>query len=125
MPHGAGQVAALAAGARLTVDPRATAVAGIREVYEAFPHIGKVLPAVGYSAAQRRALEATINASDAEVVVSATPIDLARQLRIDKPVVRARYDVCELGEPRLSDLVDIFLATASCMSVPSMQPRWG
>jgi predicted GTPase len=113
MPHGAGHVAAMAAGAGAIVDPRETAAPEILEVYRAFPHIGRVLPAVGYNPAQRRALARTINDSDAEVVVSATPFDLARQLRVGKPVVRARYDLCETGEPRLSTLVDAFVAGCS------------
>jgi predicted GTPase len=81
----------------------------VRAVYERYPHIGRVLPAVGYDAAQLEALRATINAADAEVVVAATPIDLAALIAIDKPVVRARYDFADAGEPTLGQLVDAFL----------------
>ncbi len=108
MPHGAGYVAAVAAGADV-VDPRPSAVSGIREVFEAYPHIGKVLPAVGYGAAQLAALRSTINGADADVVVSATPADLAHLLDLDKRVVRARYEFAELDEPTLSSLVDVFV----------------
>jgi predicted GTPase len=110
MPYGAGYVAATAAGARDIVDPRQSAAPELRKVFDAFPHIGRVLPAIGYGSAQLRALEATINDSSAEIVVSATPIDLGRRLRLNKKLVRARYDLQELGDPALSSLVDGFLA---------------
>ena len=82
----------------------------IRKVYDAYPHIGRVLPAMGYSAAQRAALRETIEASTAEVIVAATPIDLAAVLGTTKPVARVRYDYADAGDPRLADLVDAFLA---------------
>jgi len=94
------------------IDPRACATSEIAAVYRSYPHIGPVLPAVGYGEAQRRELERTIGQSDAEVVVAATPIDLGALLRIDKPVVRARYDYADAGEPKLSCFVDVFLARA-------------
>jgi predicted GTPase len=108
MPHGAGTVAAVAAGASEIVDPRAFATPEIRRVFEAYPHIGRVIPAVGYNPTQLRALEKTINKADADVVVSGTPVDLGRMLRISKPFVRARYEFAEVGEPRLSEFVDAF-----------------
>ena len=70
----------------------------IREVFEAYPHIGKVLPAVGYGPIQLAALETTIEFAEV-VVVSATPVDLAQLLSLDKKVVRARYEFAEAGEP--------------------------
>jgi predicted GTPase len=109
MPHGAGYVAAVAAGAEI-IDPRPAATPEIRRVFETYPHIGRVLPAVGYNPAQLRALEATINKADADVVVSGTPVDLGRMLRIGKPLVRARYEFAEVGEPKLSDFVEEFVA---------------
>jgi predicted GTPase len=110
MAYGAGYAAAVAAGAGEIVDPRLAAAPEIKEVFEAYPHIGKVLPAVGYDAAQLRALEATIDAADADVVVSATPIDLTRLVRLRKPITRARYEFRDLGEPALSAIVDDFIA---------------
>lgn len=110
MPHGAGYVAAIAAGAAAIVDPRPSATPDIAAVFRAYPHIGWVLPAVGYGTAQLAALAASIDASDAEIVVSATPIDLARLVRIAKPVVRARYEYAEAGAPALSSFIDRFLA---------------
>ena len=110
MAYGAGYVAAKAAGAAAIIDPRLSAVAEIGAVFAAYPHIGAVLPAVGYGPAQLAALAATINASEAEIVVSATPIDLARLVPIDKPVIRARYDYAEDGAPTLSSFIDQFLS---------------
>jgi predicted GTPase len=108
MAYGAGYVAAIAAGATI-VDPRPAASAEIKEIFAAYPHIGRVLPAVGYDARQLAALAATIAASDAELVVSATPMDLARLISVAKPVVRARYEFAETTEPRLSAIIDGFL----------------
>jgi len=109
MPYGAGLVAARTAGAEV-VDPHDTAAPEIRRVYEMYPHIGPVLPAVGYSQEQLAGLTATINDSAADVIVAATPIDLAHLLPIAKPVIRARYEFAEAGEPTLVSLIDAFLA---------------
>jgi predicted GTPase len=109
MSYGAGYVAATEAQAAEIVDPRGSAVEAIRAVYEQYPHIGAVLPAVGYQPAQLAALQATINASDAELVVSATPCDLGALIGIDKPIVRARYEFAESGTQGLGDLIEAFL----------------
>ncbi|MDP1680275.1 MAG: cyclic 2,3-diphosphoglycerate synthase [Burkholderiales bacterium] len=108
MPYGAGYLAAKAAAA-LIVDPRSTAVAAIKQVYTAYPHIGPVLPALGYSPAQLEALRLTINAAQVDVVVAATPCDLGALIAINKPMVRVRYEFAEVGELKLSDLVQAFL----------------
>jgi predicted GTPase len=110
MPWGAGYLAAKHAGARAIVDPRAFAAPGIAQVYEQYPHIGPVLPAEGYSSAQLEALRQTINATEADVVVAATPIDLGALIHIDKPVVRARYEFAEVESPGLEGELDRFLA---------------
>jgi predicted GTPase len=109
MPYGAGYVAAIEAGASEIVDPRASAVGEIIGVFEKFRHIGKVLPAMGYSDRQVGDLAATINDSSADVVVVGTPSDLGNLMKLNKPVVRARYDFKEVGEPKLSVLVGRFL----------------
>lgn len=109
MPYGAGLVGARAAGA-VVVDPWAAATAPIREVRAQYPHLGPVLPAVGYSAAQLDALRATLERVDADVIVAATPVDLGRLLTVAKPIVRARYEFSEAGEPTLGGLVDAWLA---------------
>jgi predicted GTPase len=112
MAYGAGYVAATNGGAAEIVDPRKSAAPAIRAVFDAYPHLGKVLPAMGYSPAQLAALAETINRSDAELVVSGTPLDLARLVPLTKPVVRARYDFAEVGTPTLASFVDQALARA-------------
>lgn len=77
----------------------------LQEVYEKFPHIGKVLPAMGYSEDQVRDLEETIHRSDCDVVVIATPTDLRRKIKIDQPTVKAIYDF----EIDLNPLVEWFI----------------
>ena len=94
---------------REIVDPRASAVGEIAEVFRQYAHIGKVLPAMGYSAKERAELEATINGSSADIVIAGTPSDLSHILELDKPVVRARYEFAEVGEPSLSRLIEDFL----------------
>jgi predicted GTPase len=109
MPFGAGYVAAIEAGAGEIVDPRGGADAHMRAVFEAHPHIGRVLPAVGYGAEDLSSLARTANASEADVIVNASPADLAGLTAFTKPVVRARYDYADAGEPRLAALVEGFL----------------
>ncbi|MCL4241489.1 MAG: GTPase [Dehalococcoidia bacterium] len=112
MAFGAGYVAARDAGAGEIVDPRASAPPSILDVYAAYPHIGRVLPAVGYGPEQIAALRETIDASAAEVVVSGTPLDLASLTGASKPVVRARYRFEEAGEPALAAIVVDAIARA-------------
>jgi predicted GTPase len=109
MPYGAGFVAATRAGAEV-IDPRHRAAPAIAAVYAAHPHIGRVLPAMGYGDAQRAALRATIEDSAADIVVSGTPVDLASVLALTKPVVRVRYELEEVEEPGLGAVVDAFVA---------------
>ena len=104
MAFGAGTVAARAAGARI-VDPRPTAVGSIRETYLRYPHMGPVVPALGYSPAQVADLEATITAAGCDVVVSGTPFDLARVVHLAVPVRRARYELADAGSPTLGELL--------------------
>jgi predicted GTPase len=82
----------------------------LQSVFAQYPHLDKVLPAVGYSAQQLAGLAATINASTAEVVISATPCDLAALVRIDKPVVRARYEYADLDAGGLHNEIEKFIA---------------
>ena len=104
MAFGAGVVAARRAGASL-VDPRPWAVGSIKEVYERHPHIGALLPAMGYSEAQRAELSATINSSDAEAVLIATPIDLRKVVGLAKPAYRATYELQDASNPTLADVL--------------------
>ena len=105
MAFGAGWIAAERFGAKEIVDPRPFAVGSIREVYIKYPSTGKVLPAMGYGDAQIGELEETINASDVDLVIIGTPIDLGRILKIDKPTVRVRYDLESTGDPTLKDVI--------------------
>ena len=105
MTYGAGVVAARQAGASALVDPRPFAVGSIRDTYEKYPHIGELLPAMGYSDTQRRELAETINSSDADVVLIATPIDLRNVIDIDKPAVRASYSLKEITQPNLAEIL--------------------
>jgi predicted GTPase len=91
MPDGAGASAARKL-ARELVDPRPYAVGSLKGVYEKYPHIGNVLPAIGYSEDQIKDLEETIRRSVCDAVVIATPTDLRRKIRIDQPTVRVHYD---------------------------------
>jgi predicted GTPase len=109
MRYGAGYVAACQAEAAEIIDPRIVAVDSIAQVYTKYPHIGHVLPAVGYHPAQLQALMETINAAEVDIVISATPCNLAAIININKPVVRATYTFAEVGEPGLADLVESFL----------------
>lgn len=105
MPYGAGTVAARDAGARHVVDPRVHAVGSIADAYTTYPDMGRVLPAMGYGPDQIRDLEATIRASACDVVVSGTPIDLARLVDVGCPIRRATYELQELGARRLRDVL--------------------
>jgi predicted GTPase len=109
MPYGAGYVAATRAQPALIVNPRPYATAGTAAIYAANPHLGDVLPAMGYSAQQLNELTQTINATPADVVVSGTPIDLAALVSVNKPMVRARYEFAEVEDPGLTGLVDDYL----------------
>jgi predicted GTPase len=103
MRFGAGTVLARKFGAREIVDPRPYAVGSIAETFKAYPAIGPLLPAMGYGDEQIRELEATIARVPCDVVVVGTPIDLNRVIEIGKPVVRARYELQEIGRPDLGD----------------------
>jgi predicted GTPase len=105
MAYGAGFVAARRFGAAEIVDPRPFAVKSIAETYQKYPKTGPILPAMGYGDAQMRDLEATIHASDVDLVVVGTPIDLTRVIKISKPFQRVRYELQELGQPTLQDLL--------------------
>ena len=105
MAYGAGYVAARRFGAAEIVDPRPFAVKSIAATYEKYPKTGPILPAMGYGEAQMRDLEATIAKADVDMVVIGTPIDLTRVIKIDKPYQRVRYELQEIGQPTLEDLL--------------------
>jgi predicted GTPase len=105
MAYGAGYVAAKRFGAAEIVDPRPFAVDSIAETFRKFPKTGPILPAMGYGEAQMRDLEATIDRSDADLVVVGTPIDLTRVMKIRKPYQRVRYELKEITRPNLEDIL--------------------
>jgi predicted GTPase len=107
--HGAGLLAAREADAEI-VDPRRSATPEVAALYEAHPQTGPVLPAMGYSEAERRALVATVAASAAEIVVTGTPADLTGLFAGIRPVVRVRYDYAEMDTPGLGAAIDAFLS---------------
>lgn len=103
MPNGAGFVAATKYGAAAVVDPRPYARGTIKEAFRKYPHIGPILPAMGYNADQIHDLELTINQTDCDLVVFATPMQLTRILSINKPTLRVRYEYVDHGDPRLEE----------------------
>jgi predicted GTPase len=105
MRFGAGTVLARRFGAAEIVDPRPFAVGSIAETYNTYPAIGRLLPAMGYGEAQIRDLEATIARVPCDLVIVGTPIDLSRLVKIDQPVVRAQYELQEIGTPDLADVL--------------------
>ena len=109
MTYGAGVVAAMRAGAAELVDPRPWAVGRLAETFALYPEIGTLLPAMGYGDEQKADLQATINAVDCDAVVIGTPIDLTRIVTIDKPTVRVGYELQEIGQPDLAQVLARFL----------------
>lgn len=106
--YGAGIIAAKQLGCEI-IDPRPYAVGSIKETYKNFPNLGKVLPAMGYSDEQMKELEDTINKAKCDAVLVGTPFDLARLLKINKPSVRVRYRIEEIGKPDLREIIGDFL----------------
>lgn len=108
LPYAAGYVAAMKYGAE-PIDPRPYAVGYIRKVYEEYPHIGPVLPSTGYSLTQLRDLKETIEGINVDAVVIATPADIAKIIKLSKPVVRVYWKLKVIEGPSVSDLVDEFM----------------
>lgn len=105
MSYGAGYIAARKLGASEIISPLPYAVGSIKATYEKYKQTKDVLPAMGYSDTQIKELEETINAIPADVVVIGTPIDLRRVIKINKPAVRVRYELQEIGKPDLNDVI--------------------
>ncbi|MDR4477977.1 MAG: cyclic 2,3-diphosphoglycerate synthase [Nitrospira sp.] len=105
MAFGAGYLMAQRQHARAIVDPRPSAVGSLNATFQQYPHIGPVLPAMGYGPQQIRDLEETIGRVDCDLVVIATPVDLRRLIRIAQPTMRVRYDVEDHGRPTLADVL--------------------
>lgn len=105
MAYGAGYIAARRFGAKEIVDPRPFAVGSIAATFVKYPKTGPILPAMGYGDAQTKDLEETINSSDVDLVIIGTPIDLSRVMKITKPHQRVRYELQEIGQPTLTDVL--------------------
>jgi len=106
MAYGAGMVAARHAGAAKLVDPRPYAVGSIAETLAKWPQLKHVLPAMGYSDEQLHELEATINAAECDIVITGMPIDLGRLIQSRHPIRHATYELREVGEPTLADVLE-------------------
>ncbi len=109
MKYGAGYVAAKKFGAKEIIDPRPYAVGSIIDTYNKYNHLHVILPAMGYGEKQMKELEETINNADVDVVVSGTPIDLNRVVKVNKPIVRVRYELDEIGTPNLDEIIGEFV----------------
>jgi predicted GTPase len=105
MKYGAGIVAARQFGAMEIIDPRPYAIGSIRSTYEKYTHLNGLLPAMGYGDRQCHELEETIKRVPCDLVLVATPIDLARTIKIDKPSLRVAYEAEDRGEHGLRDVV--------------------
>jgi predicted GTPase len=93
MPYGAGSVAAREAGVKEIIDPRPFAVGSIKDTFDKYTHLKNVLPAMGYGKKQTKELEQTINNSNADIILSGTPIDITRVIKPNKTIIRVRYGV--------------------------------
>jgi predicted GTPase len=109
MSYGAATIIAKQLGASALVDPRPYAVGSIKETYEKYPHLGNVLPAVGYGGKQIAELKETITSTPCDVVVIGTPVDLRRVMAIDKPTVRVKYELKVLEPLSLEQVLEDFL----------------
>jgi len=121
MAYGAATLLARARGA-IIVDPRKGAVGTIARVFADFPHLDRVLPAMGYSSEQIHDLEATIRASDAEVVLDGSPVDLSRLVKVPQPIVNVHYNYAD-PEGRLGKILDRFLAAHPLEKAPVRKKR--
>lgn len=109
MEIGAGTLAALKYGAKEIVDPRPYAVGSLLEAFKLYPHMGKILPAMGYGSKQIKDLETTIAKIPCDTVIVGTPIDLSRVVQIQQPSTRVHYELQEIGSPDLEEVLNAFV----------------
>lgn len=115
MAFGAGVVAARRFDAAVIVDPRPSAVGSLAEVYRQYPHLEQVVPAMGYSERQIADLQATLEAMPVDLILSATPVDLTRLLRLSRPLVQVRYEYRELdGDPLAQKILEFMHRQEVC-----------
>jgi predicted GTPase len=118
MSFGAGIVAARRFGAALVVDPRPAAVGSIRTVLDRYPALEPLIPAMGYGSAQIGELEATLNAVDADLVLSATPIDITRLVSLNKPIARVRYELAQTSGTPLAEVIEPIIRATGAPATP-------
>ena len=112
MAYGAAVLAAREYGASIIVNPKPYAVGSIKETFNKYPDIDKLLPAMGYSSEQITDLEETINQTECDTVITGTPIDLGKIIRINKPIIRANYELLEKSKPDLKSLITDYIASS-------------
>jgi predicted GTPase len=117
MEFGAGVVAARSSAAETLVDPRPYALGSLQATFEKYRHIGTLLPAMGYSRQQLAELEATIRRTPCDLVLVATPVNLAQLIEIEQPSLRVRYEVEERGELTLAALLKSFVQSHQAVKV--------
>jgi predicted GTPase len=117
MAYGAGVMAARRWGAAELVDPRRFAAGSLKEVYAKYPHIGPLLPAMGYGPRQLQEMAETIRRAPCDLVLVATPIDLGRVIALDRPSVRVTYEIEERTGPMLADVIREFVAHNAPLAV--------
>lgn len=109
MAYGSGTIAAQRHGAAEIVDPRPFARGSLVEIFARYPLVGRALPAMGYSSGQLQDLTVTIDSATCDSIIVATPVDLARLIRLPKPYCRVRYDLEEISHPDLAEIISSFL----------------
>ena len=112
MAYGAAVLAARKYGPSILADPKPFAIGSIKETFNKYPAIDKLLPAMGYSRKQIVELEGTINQTECDVVITGTPIDLSKIININKPIVRAKYELQEISRPGLNDIITNFISAS-------------
>jgi len=110
MSFGAATVAARQFGAAEIVDPRQYAVGSIKNAYKKYPHMENLIPALGYYDDQLKDLEKTIAATPCDLILIGSPIDIRRVIKLDKPAMRVRYELEEIGSPNLNEIISKFLS---------------
>lgn len=118
MKYGAGYIVAQRYGAAEIIDPRPYAVGSIVDTFQKYPDIGHVLPAMGYGEEQMHDLEETINRSDVDYVITATPIDLTRIINVELPMLRVGYELQVIGNVQLEDLLEAKMSQLEKMAEP-------
>jgi len=108
MKYGAGTIAAKRHGASI-VDASKSAVGSIKNIYKKYPHLKNILPAMGYGKQQIKELQQTINRSECDIVIDATPVTLSKLMEINKPIVNVEYELQEVGKPTLKEVLGKFI----------------